>query len=104
MRGGKWAIQPYFYEPDLLSSFAKGPHGFLGSLAARAHHHDHSFGIGGARIIKQAIAPSYHSVEHVHHVLNYLRRFEVERIDSLAVLKEHIRVLRGPANDGTIRC
>ena len=69
---------------------------------AGPHDDDDPLGIGGPVILEQLAVAAGERRKPAHHALHHAGRVQVEAIHGLAVLKEHVWVLRGGADDRAI--
>ena len=85
--------------PDLLTLLDQVLDRLVGHFGAGAHHDDHALGVGRADIVKEVVLAAGDAGEFVHRLLDDLGRLEVEGIDRLAGLEEHVRVLGCAADE-----
>ena len=76
---------------------------FFGRAHARAHDDDHALGVLGAHVLEGLVAPAGHLGELVEDLVEDPRHRVVERVDRLAGLEEHVRVLGGTAQHRVVR-
>ena len=62
--------QVNLHDPDARAALVQRIDRFACGLGARPHHHNHSFRIGSAEILEQAVLPSGQRGKAVHRLLN----------------------------------
>ena len=74
----KWPKQAHLQHSDLLAASREKLHSLVRSLGARPHNHEHSFGVGMADVLEQAVPSACARSESRHHLLNDRRAGAIE--------------------------
>ena len=72
-------------------------------FCTRAHHDDHSLGVGRANVVEQVIGPACYFRKLIHHCLDFFWGHRVIRICRLPDLEEYVGILRGATQYRVIR-
>ena len=99
----EWSIQPDFQHADLLAARGQDFGDLVHGLGTGSHQHNHALGVGIAGVLEQLVAPARQLGQRLHLALDDSGAGVVEAIGGLARLKEHVRVLGGPAQHRPIR-
>ena len=94
----KRTVQPHAHHADFFAARDEVLDGFLNGFTAGTHDHNDPFGIGRTSKIEWTIMPSGQDREPIHRARDDFRHGLVVRIDRLASLKVHVRVLCGATN------
>jgi len=78
-------------------------HHLMHGFRARAHDDHDIFGVGSTDIVEQVVVPSGQLGETIHVLLHDARAVRIKAIHGLAMLKEHVRVLRRASQNRSIR-
>ncbi len=97
--GRERAVEAHLQHADPGARLAEDGGRLARGLRARAHQHDHPFGVGGAFVLEELVGPAGERREPVHGRLHDARRARVIGIHGLARLKERVRVVRGAPDE-----
>ena len=95
-------IQPHRHHPGALAARDAKVHRLGHGPSPRADDHNDVARVGRTMVVEQAVRPTGSRGQLVHRLLHDPRRRQVERVDRLAGLKEHIGILRRPAQHRAI--
>ncbi len=98
----EWPVEAHFNDADLGSAFIEIFHRLMRRLAARAHQHHHPLGVRIAHVLEGLVCTPGDGGKLVHHPGGDVRALGIKRVARLARLEEHIRVLRGAAQDRAV--
>jgi hypothetical protein len=96
-------VQPHLQDTDLLAVRPQMGHGLLGGLRAGTHQHQDPLRVGVPDVVDDAVPSPGPGVQFPHHLGHRVGHQRVERIDRLAPLEVHVRVLRGAADERPLR-
>ena len=98
----EWPEETHDQQADLTPLGGKISDDLTGCISRTSHDHDYIGGIGCAIVIEQVVAAARDFSHSVHIPLHNARDRRVEGIASLAVLEEHIGVLRRATGHGML--